>query len=183
MLISFLVVLDLLTPRCASASPSYPELDPALGKYQDVASCLPLRLTLYSVYRNFETDPVLGGTAKCGRFSIPSPAVNGTYIMLAQYGETSDQIALTASRSEGYNVDNVLHYTPIGQNVSSTVYVAYEGCEDCAIYRNTYVSEAACTLLVPESALAKNRTCCDFVFDLLCGTTPKYYTYDETCEN
>ncbi|XP_040065355.1 uncharacterized protein LOC120839169 [Ixodes scapularis] len=166
---------------CSSASPSYPELNPALGKYQNVALCIPFEETWYSVYRNYETDPAFGSMDMCTRFTSTGPGVNGTYPFMVQYGQSSANLTGTLSSSEGYTAKNVIHMQAPGQNVSLTVYVAYLDCHECTVFRNIYAGEWACTLLVPESALGRNETCCEFVFDLLCGTGQKYYIYNETC--
>ncbi|CAN8018176.1 unnamed protein product [Ixodes persulcatus] len=183
MFITLLAVTTFFTLLCSGANPTYPELNPALGKYQNAFPCLPLKETWYSLYRNYETDPLFGGTAKCGRFDIPHPAVNGTYQMSAQYGEISEQVLLTLSSSEGYDAGNVIHFSKTGQDASAVVYIAYDNCEECVVFRNTYINEEACVVFVSESALRKKKTCCDFVFDLLCGTGEKYYTYDESCKH
>ncbi|CAN7989291.1 unnamed protein product [Ixodes hexagonus] len=168
--------------QCSGASPPYPELqNPALGKYQDTSKCLPLKETWYSLYRNFENDPAFGGMAKCVRFTSVGPGEDRSFPMVVQYGNTSTDILTSISSFEGWNAYNILHFQPAGQNVSLLVYVGYSGCKECALFRNTYIDDHACTLVVPESALRKDIMCCHFVFDLLCGTTPKYYTYDKSC--
>ncbi|XP_040069607.1 uncharacterized protein LOC115327024 [Ixodes scapularis] len=181
-LISLVAITAFLTPRCSSNSPPYPELNPALGKYQDASTVLPIQETWYSVYRNYENDPAFGDVL-CPRFSSQGPEVNGSYPLLWQSVESSVQLTVTPSSSEGYTAKNVLHFQAIGQSVSLLVYVAYLDAHECTVFRNIYASDEACSLLVPESALARNKTCCDFVFDLLCGTGQKYYSFNESCLN
>ncbi|CAN7989289.1 unnamed protein product, partial [Ixodes hexagonus] len=141
--------------------------------------CFPLQETWYSVYRSYENDPAFGGTAKCGKFSSLGPAENGSYPLVIQYGDTSTKVFVTLASSEGYNVKNLQYFQAEGRKYSMALFSFF--CPECVVFRNSYISDKACSLLVPESALGKNGTCCDFIFDLLCGTTPKYYTYDESC--
>nr|XP_054930628.1 uncharacterized protein LOC126538250 [Dermacentor andersoni] len=37
---------------------------------------------------------------------------------------------------------------------------------------------SGCTLWKPKSRVMQEDQCCDFVYDVLCGTSPKYYIYD-----
>ncbi|CAN7989290.1 unnamed protein product [Ixodes hexagonus] len=84
---SLFAVALLQASRCSSACPPYPELNPALGKYQSAGQCFPLEGTWYSIYRNYEFDPLFGGTAKCGKFTSLGPAKNGSYPLLARYAD------------------------------------------------------------------------------------------------
>ncbi|XP_040069609.1 uncharacterized protein LOC120842536 [Ixodes scapularis] len=93
------------------------------------------------------------------------------------------KLTFTPSSYEGYTAGNVLHFQALGENVSGLVYLAYLDCHECTIFRNRYVNDEACTLHVPESALGKNKTFCNFMFDLLCGIGQKYYSFNESCLN
>ncbi|XP_040077357.3 uncharacterized protein LOC120849242 [Ixodes scapularis] len=182
MLFVLFAVAALLTSRCSCAGPSYPELNPALGKYQNPSQCMPIQEKWYAVYRNYENDPAFGGTAKCAKFTSLGPEENGVYTMLVQFTDTSITVVTNLTSYEGYDVDNLQYFHALGQDDSVLLYIAYLDCQECVVFRNSYITDDACTLLVPESALEKH-TCCDFIFDLLCGTTPKYYIYDESCAN
>ncbi|KAM7308367.1 uncharacterized protein ISCGN_012001 [Ixodes scapularis] len=102
--------------------------------------------------------------------------------MFVQFTDTSITVVTNLTSYEGYDANNLQYFHAIDQADSVLLYIAYLGCQECIVFRNSYISDDACTLLVPESALEKH-TCCDFIFDLLCGTTPKYYLYDESCAN
>ncbi|CAN7950912.1 unnamed protein product [Ixodes pacificus] len=94
------------------------------------------------------------------------------------------KVLTTLAASEGYDVNNLEYFQAVGGNGSLLVYVAYLDChhqQQCLVFRNNYISDEACTLLLPVSGLGKNATCCDFIFDLLCGTKQKFYTYDDSC--
>ncbi|XP_042147305.1 uncharacterized protein LOC121836469 [Ixodes scapularis] len=181
LLISTIAATALLLPWCRGASPPYPELNPALSKYQDATKCLPIQETWYTIYRNYENDPAFGGTEKCGRFTSLGPGENGSFPMLIQYGQSSVKVLSTPAASDGYDVQNLKYFQAVGENVSLLVYVAYVDCQQCIVFRNSYINDEACTLLLPASGLEKNATCCDFIFDLLCGTKQKFYTYDDSC--
>ncbi|EEC18788.1 hypothetical protein ISCGN_011490 [Ixodes scapularis] len=166
----------------ASSSPHI-DLNPELGKYQNLDECFPLRETWITLYRNYPWDPVFGGDATCIRESGTGPGVNGTYPILSQFGNVSVKATATFEASNGYTYagHNILKLTPEGGTDSIKIYIAYADCEKCGILRKTYATDNACALLIPESQLGKNSTCCDFIFDLLCGSTPKYYMWNDNC--
>ncbi|KAM7307361.1 uncharacterized protein ISCGN_010997 [Ixodes scapularis] len=92
------------------------------------------------------------------------------------------QITATLGSSCGYTAKNILNFIPPIPDIGTLeAYVAYVACNECVVLRTTYISNSTCALLKPQSQLNQNTTCCDFIFDLLCGTTPKYYNYDESC--
>uniref|UniRef100_V5H6Z5 Putative lipocal-1 1 n=1 Tax=Ixodes ricinus TaxID=34613 RepID=V5H6Z5_IXORI len=168
--------------RCGSATSNYPEMNPELGKYQDASAVFPLSETWYAAYRNYENDPAFG-TSKCLRFSETESEEDGGYPVVAQYGQETKSLdgRITLESSEGYNTKNLIVLHPEGQDQSLTLFVSYLDPGKCGINRNLYVDENACTVFVPESQLGKNTTCCDFVYDLLCGTT-KHQIYDSSCD-
>ncbi|EEC19184.1 hypothetical protein IscW_ISCW014953, partial [Ixodes scapularis] len=85
LLISTIAATALLLPWCRGASPPYPELNPALSKYQDATKCLPITEKWYIVYRNYESDPLFGGKAQCGKFSSLGPEEDGGFAMKLQF--------------------------------------------------------------------------------------------------
>ncbi|KAM7307887.1 uncharacterized protein ISCGN_011523 [Ixodes scapularis] len=174
-------MLALLGLNCYGATVTYPERNPLLGKYQDESQCFPLQETWYMLYRNYAFDPAFGGTAKCVRFTNAGPEVNGAYPLVISFGNSSNSVTATLGSSPGYTAKNIINLKSEGQNTSLSVYDGYMMCKECAILRFPYANENACGLLVPESQLGKDITCCRFVFDLICGTTPKYIIYDESC--
>ncbi|CAN8017771.1 unnamed protein product [Ixodes persulcatus] len=181
MALAFSAVTGLICLTFCSGSQSWPEFNPDLEQYQDLTKCFPLQESWNTIYRNYESDPVFGGTTKCVKYTENGPPVNGAYPLRFDFGSQSATASGTLESSPGYTGKNILSLTPTGGSTTVEVYVAYVECEQCVIFRNTYVSNAACSLLVPESELNKNITCCDFIFDLLCGTTQKYYIYDASC--
>ncbi|KAL1481264.1 hypothetical protein MTO96_034561, partial [Rhipicephalus appendiculatus] len=89
----------------------------------------------------------------------------------------------TLLSSEGYssqnvvNLQNVLPRTQRNYNYNMTdVYIA---CDSCKVFRSDYIERGGgCSLWKPQSKVMQEDPCCNFVFDLLCGTSPKFYIYD-----
>ncbi|CAN7937060.1 unnamed protein product, partial [Ixodes hexagonus] len=158
----------------------------------------PLTETWHVLYRNFEEDPAFG-TSKCLRFSQVSPEKDGGYPVVAQYGQENQSTGgqreglrrggrwggvskglITLQSSEGYTAKNEILFHPEGQNQVVTFVVSYLNPNKCGVNRDPYVNDGACCVLVPESQLGKDTTCCDFIYSLLCGTS-KYQIYDDSC--
>uniref|UniRef100_V5H5M2 Putative lipocal-1 1 n=2 Tax=Ixodes ricinus TaxID=34613 RepID=V5H5M2_IXORI len=177
----FLGVALLSILQASDVSSSLPYMNPDLQKYQDPGKCLPLQEKWYTLYRNYESDPAFGGTDPCIEFTCLGPAVDGAFPFTIRYGDTSANMTLTLSASEGYTTQNLLHFQQIGQKESMLVTASYSDCMTCVVFRSTYINEGACSLIVPESALGKELSCCDYLFDLLCDATPKFNIYNESC--
>ncbi|KAM7283864.1 uncharacterized protein ISCGN_000969 [Ixodes scapularis] len=80
-----MAAIVLLSPLCNGSGPPYPELNPALGKYQNALMCLPIDELWHSVYRNYEYDPIFGGTALCGTYSSLGSEEKGSFPMKIQF--------------------------------------------------------------------------------------------------
>ncbi|KAM7289705.1 hypothetical protein ISCGN_029833 [Ixodes scapularis] len=130
----------LLCLPLASSSQSWPELNPALGKYQDSGKCFPLTEPWYIVFRNYESDPLFGGKAKCIRFTETGPPINGEYPLFSEYGNQSSNSMARLHSSDGYTTRNVINYTSVGGDISIELYVVYFECSACLIQRQTYIS-------------------------------------------
>ncbi|KAM7296234.1 uncharacterized protein ISCGN_021415 [Ixodes scapularis] len=91
----------------------------------------------------------------------------------------------TVISSKNYTTRNVLNGTVAGTNLSELYPFAFAD-RNCAVIRKDSLSNAtfqACELWVYGSALNKDLSCCDFVFDLLCTRGYKQTTYDpELCK-
>ncbi|XP_040064956.1 uncharacterized protein LOC8023570 isoform X2 [Ixodes scapularis] len=87
--------------------------------------------------------------------------------------------------SECYTTRNVLNGTVTGTNTSELYPFAFAD-KNCAVIRkDSWSNETfkACEMWVYQSALNKELSCCDFVFDLLCSRGYKQTTYDpERCK-
>ncbi|KAM7307882.1 uncharacterized protein LOC120836839 [Ixodes scapularis] len=165
-----------------TANPNYPELNPELEIYQDITRQLPLTEAWYMQYRNYEEDPAFG-TSKCVRFSQVKPEEEGGYPVMVEYGDgtQSANALIRLESAEGYTSKNQLNYFPEGQEDSLTLYLSFMDVGKCSLYRNIYVKEDACCVVVAKSQLGQ-RTYCDFAYDLLCGTN-KYNISDGSCQS
>ncbi|XP_040075783.2 uncharacterized protein LOC115318384 [Ixodes scapularis] len=182
MLFALLAITTHLVPHSIYASTQYPEQNPALQEYQDQSSFFPLEETWYVAYRNFETDPFFGGTATCVRFRETDPGQNDAYPLIVEYDPSfSANLTVTLGLSPGYTLKNVLNFQPQGQDISVPAYSAYTDVKKCEILRLPYAGDGACALFVPKSQLGNHAVCCDFIFDLLCGATPKFDISDTSC--
>ncbi|XP_040075778.2 uncharacterized protein LOC120847909 [Ixodes scapularis] len=177
-----LIITAQLVLHCTSASTQYLERNPALQEYQNEAAAFPLQETWYMAYRNYETDPFFGGTAKCVRISETDPGQDGVYPLVLHYDpDVSIDLTLTLSSSPGYTLKNIGIHQAVGQNDSAEVYCAFKNVKMCDVLRIPYAGDGACALLVPKSQLGSHEACCDFIFDLLCGSTPKFDISDSSC--
>ncbi|KAM7290484.1 uncharacterized protein ISCGN_027109 [Ixodes scapularis] len=90
-------------------------------------------------------------------------------------------LTVTLSLSPGYTLKNILSFQPQGQDISVPAYSAYKDIKTCDVLRVPYAGDGACAILVPKSQLGSHGVCCDFIFDLLCGATPKFNISDSNC--
>ncbi|KAM7308381.1 hypothetical protein ISCGN_012015 [Ixodes scapularis] len=180
------VVALVLGSRVDFASCSDPDQDdlennPELQKYQDGTMCAPVPGKFYLVYRNFEEDPIFGGTAKCVIVTESNKTATGS-LLTATYDGGSSTYTASLTSSPGYDVKNVLQIH--AEDGTKDLVIAYLECAQCKLLRNKYITSGpACSLFVFGSdGHPKDHTCCDFVFDVLCGASPKYEIYDDSCE-
>ncbi|CAN7937442.1 unnamed protein product, partial [Ixodes hexagonus] len=177
-----LAVVTLVSLHWTGGSISHPELNPELGKYQDEGpQCFPLTETWYMVYRNYESDPVFGGTAGCLRYTQEGPMSNGTVPLVIRYGNDAVYATGFLASSPGYTAENIIGLKVQGRTDSQLLYDSYVDCSACAVRRMSYVNENACALFSPESHMVHDTRCCDFIFDLLCGSSPKYFIFNKSC--
>ncbi|CAN7937444.1 unnamed protein product [Ixodes hexagonus] len=179
------IVTTLLDLQRSSGSWLYPERNPALQEYQDEFRNFPIKGTWYMRTRNYKSNPVLGETAKCVRFTQTGVGANGENLLLLEYGDTSVTLNSTLRSSPGYSAKNIGRYSHgpclFSDKSTTEMVTAYVDPKECDILRMTYISETACALLVPEKHVNDPPACCLFIFDLLCGTEPKYQIYDKSC--
>ncbi|XP_077511310.1 uncharacterized protein LOC144121788 [Amblyomma americanum] len=169
----------------SSAASSKLDLNPAVGVYQDETDCFPFKSNLRQIYRNFESDPYFGGEAKCIRTGPTGPLVDSSLNTTFEYGSDGKiDFLVTVMSSPGYTARNVIHFQPRDESLEAFNFtVAYRDCQRCKVFRHGYIENGAgCSYWVTDEALGDERTCCEFVFELLCGTSPKYKIYDESCQ-
>ncbi|XP_077507906.1 uncharacterized protein LOC144119047 [Amblyomma americanum] len=181
-----LSVLAFVLLAGSSARRSTPDLNPSLGAYQDERDCYPFTSDLHQIYRNFKSDPYFGGQVKCVVRKGPSGplvdlSLNGTF----EYGcDGKIDFVTTALSSPGYTAGNVVQFQPLDGSLEPfNLTVAYRDCSKCKVIRHSYIKNGAgCSYWVTDEALGDERTCCEFVYELLCGTSPKYQIYNENCQ-
>ncbi|XP_077511324.1 uncharacterized protein LOC144121800 [Amblyomma americanum] len=167
------------------ASQEFLDNNPELRDYQDEEECFPFNETWYEVYRNFESDPYFGGNGTCIRTTETGPYTNGSTTAIAQFSpNVSLDVILTLVSTPGYDVKNTINVeSTTDPSIALNLTVAYRDCENCKIFRHSYINSGqGCSYWVPESKLGVNNSCCEFIFDLLCGTSPKYQIY-QNCSN
>ncbi|KAL1414934.1 hypothetical protein MTO96_029975 [Rhipicephalus appendiculatus] len=93
----------------------------------------------------------------------------------------------TLLSSPGYTTKNLVHVQSAapgeqpGEHPEVDFYLtcAFVDCYRCRVMRHHYIDGGAgCTLWKPESKINERDECCEFIFDLLCGTLPKYHISD-----
>uniref|UniRef100_A0A224YLR0 Lipocalin n=1 Tax=Rhipicephalus zambeziensis TaxID=60191 RepID=A0A224YLR0_9ACAR len=149
--------------------------------------CAPGKCTLDKtvwnlVYRNYYDDAHFG-IVKCATFrdlrnfkdyftSIRSDK-NGTF-------NSSEKIVLKSS--PGYTAKNLIQLKSEGKNGTVEVNVIYTDCQKCIVLRHPYANDGyGCTYWRRYDTIKEQTDGCEFIYDELCGTVPKYRTYTSTC--
>ncbi|KAH6929023.1 hypothetical protein HPB50_022482 [Hyalomma asiaticum] len=138
----------------------------------------------FAVLRNFESDPYLGGTAKCIRVTQAAPLQGDVTENVVEFGTQKARNRVTLMSTEGYRHKNALNVTFLeGPAKASHVLLfnVYSDCDKCKMYRNLYAGENACTLFVPEGRRNQIDPTCQFIFNLLCGSENHYRLLDDSC--
>lgn len=157
--------------------------NPELGKYQDLEQCVTFKGGLYQLYRNYESDPILGGTAKCLMATETDSVVDGSLPIHYTFSGGDLNATVTLKSTSGYDVKNALDILPDGEDEAGEIQTVFRGCQVCVVFKNSYMSESAYSLWVQEDYLDQDHTCCDFVYELVTGSSTKYEIYDETCRS
>ncbi|XP_077491839.1 uncharacterized protein LOC144102443 [Amblyomma americanum] len=176
------VLAAVLLPGSLGSSQQFIENNPALGVYQDEGKCFPLQDVWYIVYRNFEEDPYFGGDAKCMIITQTSGSHGGTGLFKVEYGGNQvTRVRGTPISSPGYKVKNVVQVESLkDRGVRFNLTSVYTDCSSCKVLRHSYADEGkGCSLWQTKSTISETNSCCDFVFDLVCGTSEKYQIYDD----
>ncbi|KAG0431690.1 hypothetical protein HPB47_021546, partial [Ixodes persulcatus] len=145
----------------------------------------PLTDTWYVVYRNYKDDPAFG-SAKCLMFKQTSAETENGHPLTSSYVGLDEPmiVLLSTAASEGYSVNNLLKVVPENGGDAAEYHVIY-GDTECSLTRNTYVSDDAMMVLMNKAHIDEkgpSGTCCDFIYTLLSGSTPKYEIYDDSCK-
>ncbi|XP_077534948.1 uncharacterized protein LOC144146862 [Haemaphysalis longicornis] len=179
------VIHSAFSSRAVLASQTRPELNPALGVYQDEEKCFPFQGTLYQIRRNFESDPYLGGTAKCLRSSQNGPTNDDGSVPVNFQFDPDGFIntTFTLMSSPGYTAKNVINVKlDDGSGEVFNLTAAYRDCPKCKVLRHSYIDNGTgCSYWVTDKALNDNNTCCEFIYNLICDQSEKYEIYNKDC--
>ncbi|XP_049520496.1 uncharacterized protein LOC125944217 [Dermacentor silvarum] len=161
------------------------ETDTPPGSFALVPVCFAMEQSWHQVYRNFEEDPYLGGKTKCIKGTHTGDLVGDSAVVIFEYppdGIINTIIKLMSS--PGYTAKNVLNVQPVDQPGSSVnLTISYQDCHSCKVIRHSYINEGkGCSLWVTGAGLGQPHTCCDYIFELLCGLHPAYKIYDHSCQ-
>ncbi|XP_077486582.1 uncharacterized protein LOC144097832 [Amblyomma americanum] len=153
---------------------------PDLGVYQDLTECLHRGAKWRVLYRNkdqgeFGTDDdclaetqltdLVDGEARFRFRYGPGHERNATYFFRSSKGQSHKNIFLGL-------LDGAPHAVPYDQ--------LFVDCAHCRVQKRR--GDSKCVLFVPESSLRRGvPQHCHFVFDLLCGSSPKYPVSDASC--
>nr|CAJ20738.1 lipocalin [Ixodes ricinus] len=166
---------------------NYSETNPELEKYQDAWRFVTSNESFIMKYRNFNTNPTGENTTMCVSATMIEMNETTHYVLHnITYLNTTSNMTIPFNKtyyvvsSDGYTTKNVLNGTVARTNESELYPFAFAD-KNCAVIRKDNCSNEsfkACELWVYESAVDKELSCCDFVFDLLCSRGYKQITYD-----
>ncbi|KAH7955665.1 hypothetical protein HPB52_002808 [Rhipicephalus sanguineus] len=122
-------------------------LSPAHGRNRGAFArlCFPFTETWYEVYRNFEEDPYLGGTATCIRATETGPYTDGSTPATVEYSpDVSLDVTLTLVSSAGYDAKNVIAVQSlVVSSVKFNFTTVYRDCQRCKVFRHSYIDGGA----------------------------------------
>ncbi|XP_054917118.1 uncharacterized protein [Dermacentor andersoni] len=154
------MLLSLCTLLCAQMHhvladlPFYPEIDATLQYYQDLSTCSLDKVEWSLVYRNFHDD-VYFGSIKCIRFHDLGVCAEYATANLSLRGNCNTTHVIILGSSWNYTAKNLI--------ITDT-----SECYGCTYWRSF-------------DRIHQQAEGCEFIYDELCGTTPKYDLYDPTC--
>uniref|UniRef100_A0A131Z2K7 Lipocalin n=1 Tax=Rhipicephalus appendiculatus TaxID=34631 RepID=A0A131Z2K7_RHIAP len=167
----------------------YPELKPYVQKYQDVQRCGPMPEDYYLVYRNYLYDSNYGGTSRCVKFHKIERYIDVHGLTKVSWATNGAGRRFmhghdTLTPMPGNTVRNRHTFTSHHEPATWNHHTVFMDCISCYIGRHHYARNGyGCTLWRPASLVSQNRTdYCDFIFDVVCGSSPKYYIYDSACD-
>ncbi|XP_037581109.1 uncharacterized protein LOC119464274 [Dermacentor silvarum] len=164
----------------------YPELRFDLQKYQDPMACPARAGEWHMVYRNYPYDPFYGGVAKCVSFQRLGPVKDFTFP--AKFSWRSDGAGTQSvvgtyvfSSTPGYTARNLHTFLPKNAPFAWQKHTLYVDCGNCYISRHHYAGNGCTLWRRARNVPGKGTDHCDFIFDLVCGSFPKYVVYEPSC--
>ncbi|XP_054934133.1 uncharacterized protein [Dermacentor andersoni] len=161
--------------------PFYPEIDATLQCYQDLSTCSLDKTEWSLVYRNFHDD-VYFGSIKCIRFRDLRLDADYASPNLSLSGNFTTTHVIILDSSWNYTAKNLIITDTNELHSIVEVHVIFRDCELCMVLRHPYANNGfGCTYWRSFNRIRQQAEGCEFIYDELCGTTPKYDLYDPTC--
>ncbi|XP_075726186.1 uncharacterized protein LOC119180117 [Rhipicephalus microplus] len=121
----------------------YPEDRSDLQQYQDTSRCYPDVGEWYQMYRNYYSDPIFGGTAKCVKYTMygryenfSSPAI----YTFAGNGKITGHLNLDSS--DCYVAKDTFGFIPDDPKLTPReASVIYTDCVTCSVLRHRYAGD------------------------------------------
>ncbi|XP_037524037.1 uncharacterized protein LOC119401372 [Rhipicephalus sanguineus] len=156
-------------------------MDSTLQRYQDLSMCLLNKTEWTLVYRNFYEDLYFGGV-KCIKFHYLELNVDNTVKTISDTGGSVPSQVVGLGSSSNYTAENLIFIKAGKLNATVQVHVIYRDCQKCVVLRHPYANRGyGCTYWRSSDSLRQQAEGCEFIYDELCGTVPKYRIYDPTC--
>ncbi|XP_054922914.1 uncharacterized protein [Dermacentor andersoni] len=152
---------------------------PDLAHYQDAKKCASPGATWYVLYRNMKQG-AFGAHDSCLRDTQMSKVVDGKGLFRVRYDNGHERNAtFTFKSSDGRNY-NIFQVQLDGVSGVGMYDMLFVDCAHCRIVKDQ--KGPKCLLSVRESSLRHGvPRHCHFLYDLLCGTSPKYQVSDSSC--
>uniref|UniRef100_A0A131XNF5 Putative lipocal-1 1 n=1 Tax=Hyalomma excavatum TaxID=257692 RepID=A0A131XNF5_9ACAR len=168
----------------------YPELQPYLQRYQNPPHCYPNNGEWVMTKRNFPYDPHFGGSAKCVKYERIGPVMGSSMNVRFSWcqdgygrgcGASVGRYVLTST--PGYSTRNQYNFLAANGYGSFQMHTIFKDCSTCFVGRYRYALNGHGCVQWRRVSHTFNRRAdyCDFIFDLFCGNSPRYYMYDNTC--
>ncbi|XP_054922699.1 uncharacterized protein [Dermacentor andersoni] len=152
---------------------------PDLAAYQGVEKCTSPGATWYVLYRN-EKEGSFGAHDNCLRDTQMSKVVDAKGRFRVRYGYGHERNATFTYKSSDGRSYNILQTQLDGVSGVGKYDMLFVDCAHCKIVKDQKSSK--CLISVRESSLRHGvPRHCHFLYDLLCGTSPKYQVSDSSC--
>ncbi|KAL1430889.1 hypothetical protein MTO96_014743 [Rhipicephalus appendiculatus] len=157
------------------------------GKYNDYSMPAVIEYHPNESVSYYE-DPEFGGVQKCvlfQRYGIYSFENYSTSVefLVGRKRESSIRGEFKMTSSECYTAKDKVKYRRY-DNISTArnFHLIYTDCQTCSILRHHYAANGyGCSYWLRIDTGFQDNDGCEFIYDENCGTSPKYYFYDNSC--
>nr|ABI52661.1 lipocalin [Argas monolakensis] len=164
---------------------SYLEGKEGLKQYQDGWKFLTTGKEMYLYQRSFQEDPKYGNKCKCVKskhLTVKEEAQTvAADLSFLHENLTSVHFTVYFSVNKTGKESRVIYASYEPEKPGFPFPVAFADYESCAVVRVPHRDKGknqACELWVYKDHVKRVKSCCFFIFDLLCGPN-KYKVYDE----